>query len=155
MCVYQINVYNINQMNWYIYIYCMYLFIYTTVPSGPRIWLAERSSIFMWYGNSNRFTVCITPLVVFLTGSVMADAQIHYDFINKTVFVSRNVVLRECSFFILTRMYLCRLQICSLLIKIMFIWQFASTFLEMWASGRQGPRLSQIFWNLLLALMSL
>ncbi len=46
--------------------------------------------------NSNsRFTVCncITPLVVLLTASVMADAQIQYHFINITVFVSRNVVL--------------------------------------------------------------
>ncbi len=40
------------------------------------------------------FTICITLLVVFLTASVVADAQIHYNFINNTVFVSRNVVLR-------------------------------------------------------------
>ncbi len=42
-----------------------------------------------------RFTVCITPLAVFLTASVMADAQIHYNFINNTVFVLRTVDFRR------------------------------------------------------------
>ncbi len=45
--------------------------------------------------NRNHFIVCITPLVVFLTACVLADTQVHYNFINNTVFVPRNVVLRD------------------------------------------------------------
>ncbi len=39
------------------------------------------------YSSDNRTpTVCITRLAVFLTASVMADIQIHYNFINNIVF---------------------------------------------------------------------
>ncbi len=65
------------------------IIIYTTVLSGPRIWLADKSvDIRVQQNSHSRFTVCITPLVevaVFLTASVMADTQIHYNFKNNTV----------------------------------------------------------------------
>ncbi len=59
-------------------------------------WLRGLSTheIFTQYCHRNHFTVCITPLAVFLTVSVMADAKIHYNFINNTVFVLWNVALR-------------------------------------------------------------
>ncbi len=65
-----------------IYIY-IYIYIYKTVLSGPRIWLADKNVDIRVQQNSNsHFTVCITSLAevaIFLTASVMADAQIHYN----------------------------------------------------------------------------
>ncbi len=37
----------------------------------------------------------LEPFVVFLTGSVIVDAQIHCNLKNNTVFVSRNIVLKD------------------------------------------------------------
>ncbi len=48
------------------------------------------------YSSHNRTpAVRIAPLAVYLTERVMADTQIHYCFINNTVFVSWNVILKD------------------------------------------------------------
>ncbi len=41
MCVYQIHLYNVNQMNWYIYIVCTYLFIQQFLLVLESDWLRE------------------------------------------------------------------------------------------------------------------
>ncbi len=105
----------------YVFLTVVYYNLYNSSFWLESDWLRAFSSstIFKRYRNCNSFTVCITPLAAFLAASVMADARIHYDFINNTVFVSRNVVFRVFK----ARMHLFRCQIWSLLIDITSVWK--------------------------------
>ncbi len=104
--------------------------------------------ISVWYESDNRapptasqFVSCITPLAVFLTASVMADAQIHC-----------NIILFLCQSFLGKNVLV--VQICSLFIKIICINIFGdvsssgSAVVQRSRTRREQTFFSQIFWNL-------
>ncbi len=61
--------------------YIGYTRTHKTVLSCPQIWLADKSVIYKRYRNSNRFTVCITLLAVFLKAASVKKYIKHIQYI--------------------------------------------------------------------------